>query len=121
MSDPFLSASDLVELRALEVQGMFSTCDLYRSPAASGGKVGAPVLEDSAIACEIIPAARAERLGIAVPGLAGGRAALVGLLPHGTDVREGDELRASGVTYMVEGVGYHLTVVATALSEVRPR
>ena len=121
MSEPLIDESTYAELRELETNALTSTGDIYRSPAADeDGKVGDPEQQnDDPIPCEIIPRALADKLGIAPPGLAGGRAESVGLLPWGTDISDGDELRSGGIVYAVEGVARHSTVVACALSEVR--
>jgi hypothetical protein len=121
MPEPLIDDETYAELRELEVSAMTLTADLYRSPAKDGdGKFGEPEqINDEPLACEVIPVGLAEKRGIAPPGLAGGQADSVGLLPYGTDIKEGDELHIDVTVYTVGGVARHSTVVACALSEMR--
>jgi hypothetical protein len=67
-------------------------------------------------------------IGVLIPGdmasretladLGGGRASKLGSAAAGTDIIDGDELRASGHTWIVQGAEQTPQIVVMALSEV---
>lgn len=71
---------------------------------------------------------QAVMIGVFVPGdrpsretladLGGGRASKLGSAASGTDIRDGDELRASGHTWIVQGAEDTPEIHIMALSEV---
>lgn len=68
-------------------------------------------------------------IGVLIPGdmpsretladLGGGRASKLGSAPTGTDIRDGDELRATGHTWIVQGSENTPQLFVMALSEVQ--
>jgi hypothetical protein len=68
-------------------------------------------------------------IGVLIPGdrpsretltdLGGGRASKLGSAPSGTDIIDGDELRASGHTWIVQGAEDTPHILVMALSEVQ--
>lgn len=83
--------------------GIGATVDLYRSPAASGGTVGAQTQIGTAIPGLIIPATDAQKLGILPQGLGGGQVEYF-LIHAGTaPIRTGDAVRVGTASYPVEG------------------
>lgn len=99
-----------------------TTVSLWRSPATSGGKVGAMTQQTTGIALKLWPAAAttaAPQILVSVP--ANTRIDFYGFVLPSVDVRRGDELRdASSRRYKVEGVGVWSAVQALALSLVAP-
>lgn len=82
------------------------SADLYASPAASGGKVGAPVQVGTAIPIIIVPTDDAAKYGLPPLGLAGGRVSYIGILrDDAPSIIGGHELRQGTVTYKVESAG----------------
>lgn len=99
-----------------------TTADLYRSPAVSGGKIGAKVLTASGIPIRLRPASqdpRGQRLVALANPVSGARVSHTGKVAAGTDVRYGDELRISGTRYTVEGVGAWEGATLVAMSEIK--
>lgn len=89
-----------LDLMILEFGG---SVDLYRSPAASAGKVGTATQVGTAIPCIILPTSDAGNLIGAPQGLGGGRAPMTGIFKaNAPTIQNGDELRQGTVTYMVE-------------------
>jgi hypothetical protein len=64
----------------------------------------------------LIPGDRPSREALA--DLGGGRASKIGSAPAGADIQDGDELRASGHTWMVQGAEDTPQIHIMALSEV---
>jgi hypothetical protein len=83
--------------------------DIWRSPAAVGGKTGAPVKVKSSIPANIVPADLDGENTTAPLGLSGDRGDHVGYLRYGTDVRPADELRYGAHRFKVESVAANLT------------
>lgn len=99
-----------------------STADLYRSPALSGGKIGAKALTTGAIPIRVRPASqdpRQQRLITLANPTSSARVSHIGKVATGTDVRYGDELRISGARYTVEGVGAWEGATLVAMSEIK--
>ena len=93
--------------------------DVYRSPAASGGTVGALAQVGTALACIIVPATAAQRLGPPPDTLAGARADWYGIAAAASDMQLGDELRQGTVRYKVIGAAPWVLGKVLALSQAR--
>ena len=63
----------------------------------------------------LIPGDMASRETLA--DLGGGRSSLLGSAPSGSDIVDGDELRATGHTWIVQGVASSPQILVMALSE----
>lgn len=122
---PTLTAAERAELVAqVHVPSIAgeSTADLYRNPAAAGGKVGAATLTTSAIPIRVRPVSqdpRMQRLIALAQPLSTTRVSHLGKVAAGTDMRVGDELRISTARYRIEGVGVWENATLLALSEIR--
>lgn len=89
-----------IDMLILEFGG---SVDLYRNPAASGGKVAAPVQVGTAIPCIIVPTSDAGNLVGAPQGLGGGRAPMTGIFKSNAPaIAIGDDVRQGTVRYQVE-------------------
>lgn len=117
---PVLSAAQLAYIRSIKANNYTNTLDVYRSPTASGGKVGALALVTAAVACRVWEAANAPRLIKALPEIAAARAEKIAFFPDSVDVRRGDELRDGTTRYKVTGLGTWQTTKAAALEKVDP-
>ena len=117
---PILSAAQLAYIRSIKADNYTDTVAIYRSPSASGGKVGALALVMSSAACRIWEAAKAPRLIASLPEIAAARAEKIAFFPDSVDVRRGDELRVGTVRYKVSGLGVWQTTRAAALEKVDP-
>lgn len=98
------------------------TADLYRSPAASGGKTAARVLTTEAIPIILRPVStndsNIKMIALNNP-LNAARVRMIGKLAIDVAIQNGDELRSAGVRYLVEGVGIWSTMRLVALSEIK--
>lgn len=119
---PTLSAADNAAITAtVSVPSIAGeqVVDLYRSPAAVGGKTGAPVLHTAGIPIRIRPAGDNPKLIARTQPVNAATVSHVGKVASGTDVRYGDELRDGTKRYKVEGVGVWTNATLIALSEIR--
>jgi predicted RNA-binding protein len=118
----FLSASQQAEIR-LSIDTDETTADLYRNPAASGGKTGARVLTIEDIPIRIRPAGQDDSNMKLVPLANPVNAANVvqmGKVAVDADIRNGDELRLmDGRRFLVEGRGTFTNARLVALSEIK--
>jgi len=122
---PFLTTAQQAAIRASVTTPSITDetlADVYRSPAASGGKVGARTLVASDVPCRLRPGGQDDSnykpVTIANPVNAA-RVSQMGKFAVTADVRTGDELRVDGARYLVEGVGLWTNALMVALSEVR--
>ncbi len=119
---PTLSAAEnadiVAQVSAPSIDGE-QTVDLYRSPAAVGGKTGAPVLHTAAIPCRIRPAGDNPKQIARAQPVNATTVEYLGKFAAGTDIRYGDELRDGSKRYKVEGVGKWTNAVLVALSEIK--
>jgi hypothetical protein len=103
--------------------GAWQPGDIYRSPAESGGKVGARTLVASAVPGWRRPATEDPRMAKLMPILSTpvARSRVTHVLKVATtvDIRLGDQWRESGVSYNVEGVAKFHTATLCALTEIR--
>jgi hypothetical protein len=118
----FLTSSQRAAIRAA-ISTSEVTADLWRSPAASGGKVGARVDTGTDIPIRIRPGGEDDSnfklIPLAQP-LNSARQYFVGKVAVDADVRAGtDELRVGTTRYLVEGVGTFTNARLVALSIVR--
>ncbi len=80
-----------------------ASVDLWRSPAAAGGKVGTATQVGTAIPCIIVPTSDAGNLVGAPQGLGGGRAPMTMIIQSSAPtINNGDEVRQGTVRYQVE-------------------
>ena len=122
---PFLTTAQQAALRASVTTPSITDealADVWRSPAASGGKVGPRTLTHSAVPCRLRPGGRDDSnykpVALKDPAAAA-RVSQMGKFAVNADVRTGDELRVDGVRYLVEGTGLWTNALMVALSEVR--
>jgi hypothetical protein len=117
----FLSERQKEAIR-FAIQTDETTADLWRNPAASGGKVGARVLEIEDLPLRIRPTGQDDSnlkmIPLANP-LNAARVGHIGKVAVDADVRSGDELRIGSVRYLVEGVGTFTNARLCALSEIK--
>lgn len=122
---PFLSTEQQDAIRASVTTPSItseSLADVYRSPAASGGKTGARALVASAVPCRLRPGGQDDsnyRPVVVANPVNASRVSQMAKFAVGADVRTGDELRIDGARYLVEGVGEWTNALMAALSEVR--
>jgi len=89
-----------LDMMILEFGG---SVDLYRSPAASAGKVGTATQIGTAIPAIIVPTSDAANLVSAPSGLGGGRAPMTMIIKSNAPaIQNGDEVRQGTVSYQVE-------------------
>ena len=117
---PVLSAAQLTYIRSIKSDNYTDSVDVYRTPSASGGKVGAMALAHSGVACRIWEAADAPKIAAVLPEIAAARAEKIAFFPDTADVLRGDELRVGTLRYKVDGLGVWQTTIAVALGEVKP-
>lgn len=114
-----LSAADIERMRdTVEVCSLDQTCDIYRNPAASGGKTAALAASSSNVACEIVPASDQVRMTAPAPEIVGGRIDSVGYFLNDVNLSVGDEVRQSGIKYKVLGLGRWSTLRSASLQRL---
>lgn len=119
----------LANLRRIATLALVDRVDVYRSPAAVGGKTAPSVLYLANVAITLAAAGAvassagaAGRLQAAAAPFAGGRVAWIGFLAYGADVVLGDELRtADGRRFRVEAIADWDVELTVGLSEVKLR
>lgn len=119
---PTLSAEQraaiVAEVSAPSIAGE-QLMDLYRSPAASGGKIGAAQLQTEEIPIRLRPAGDAPKLVALAMPVNAARVEYVGKVAAGTDVQLGDEARIDGQRYKIEGVGAWSNATLIALTQIK--
>ncbi len=117
----FLTTAQKSAIRAA-IQTDEDTADLWRNPIAANGKTGARVDTGTNIPLRIRPVGQDDsnlkQIPLANP-LSIARVSHMGKVAIDADVRSGDELRVSGVRYLVEGVGTFTNARLAALSEIK--
>lgn len=105
-------------MRSLARRRMTGTVDIYRSPAAAGGKRGAAVLHQASAPIYLFEPSTPAALTL-LADLGSARANWIGEMPYNADVTEGDELRLGSVVYQVERVITRPDLTLLALWELR--
>jgi hypothetical protein len=105
-------------MRMLANRRMTQAADVYRSPAAAGGKVAAPALHASAQPVHLYEPSTAAALTL-LAELGTTRANWIGEMVANADVAEGDELHVGSITYQVERAVARPDLTFLALWEVK--
>lgn len=117
----FLSTAQKAAIRAA-LQTDEATADLWRNPSAANSKTAARVDTGTNIPIRVRPVGQDDsnlkQIPLANP-LNIARVSRMGKVAVDADVRNGDELRVSGVRYLVEGVGTFTNARLLALSEIK--
>ena len=117
----FLSSAQQAAIQAA-ITTDETTADLWRSPAAAGGKTGARADTGTDIALRVRPAGQDDsnlkRVPLAQP-FNTARLYFIGKIALTDDVRTGDELRIGTTRYQVEGVGTFTNAQLIVLSTSR--
>jgi hypothetical protein len=109
------------QARLADMFGEWTTGDIYRSPAESGGRVGAATLVYANVPAQRRPMTEDPRMARLMPMLRAplnsARVGSILKLKPGVDIRVGDRWKEGGVYYHVEGVATFHTGTLAALTE----
>lgn len=114
-----LTAAHRARMRATQLASLPKRAEIWRVPPRDASrKTLAPAKVAENVACQIWPAAQAAKILTAVPDLASGRYAEIGVFLDDADIRAGDELRIGARVVMIGGVGQWTTLKVCGLSEL---